>query len=76
LDIDISSDYGGLGEVYNANSETNTTITYSVTVDQLTGLDVSSVYSAVAANDFCGLFVDQNAIGQTMYYLGIYLRYT
>jgi hypothetical protein len=76
LDIDISSDYGAAGEAYNTNSESNTTSTFSVTVDQLSGLDISSVFSALAANDFCGIFVDHNAIGQTLYYLGVFLRYT
>lgn len=76
-DIDIESDYATFGEIYNTNSETNTTITYNLTgtADRITSLDISSVFTGIAANDLCGFFFTHNAIGGTINYLGIVLRY-
>lgn len=75
-DIDISSDYGAVGENYFNHSETDTTSTYDFTVNEITALDISGIYSSLAAGDFCGLFVDHNSVGFGINYLGIKMVYS
>ena len=76
-DIDLASDYGTFGELYNEHSETDTGIVYDFTglTDRITELDISSVFSSLAACDVCGVFVDHKGIGGTIYYAMIKMRY-
>jgi len=74
-DIDLNSDYAGVGELFNAHSESNTTITYNLTINQIAELDVSSVFTSVAANDMCGLELDANNVTGGFLILGLRLRY-
>ncbi len=75
-DIDLSSDYGKPGEAFDFHSETDTTITYSFTADEITLLDVSSVFSALEALDLCGLQMNHNLSGgATWHALGVLMRY-
>ena len=74
-DIDLSSDYGKSGEPYNAHSESNTTLLWSATADEITEFDISSVFSAIEAGDECGLFLDQNGITGGVNYLWVLLEY-
>lgn len=75
-DIDLSSDYGAAGEAFNNHSETNTSITYNLVLDNLTSMDVSSVYSSLSASDYCGIEMDHNGIGFSNMYIGLRLRYS
>lgn len=75
-DIDLSSDYGAIGESPSAHSEANTTITYNITSGTIVALDVSSVFTSISAGDFCGINIDHNSIGSDIDYIGIRLRYT
>ena len=78
-DIDLSSDYALVGEASNTNSESDTTTTYDLTgtTGQITAVaDLSVVFSSLAAGHVCGVAVTHNAIGGTIAYLGIRLRYT
>jgi hypothetical protein len=77
-DIDLLSDYGAIGELYNQHSESDTTTTYDFTgkTDKLVQIDLMPVLSAVAAGDLAGIQVDHNSIGGSMFYLGIVMRYT
>lgn len=76
--IDLDSDYGNPGEPFDTHSETDTTSTFALVEDEIVELDVSSVFSALSANDYCGLMVDNNISGPSFSvdYIGIRLRYT
>ena len=74
--IDLNSDYGAVGEVYNVNSESNTTNTYALTTQVITGIDLSSVAAGIAAGDFFGVLISHTSIGASANYLGALLRYT
>jgi len=65
-----------VGDASNDHSEADVGSTYSMTGLQLSALDLSSVFSALAAGDFCGVLVDHNAIGTTVNYYGIRMRYS
>lgn len=73
-DIDLFSSYAEIGQDRTAHQESDTTITYNLTANQMAGLDISSVFSAIVAGDFCGIHVDQSG-APVMKYLGIRLRY-
>ncbi len=75
VDIDLFSDYGAAGEPFNNHSESETTATYNFTLNELSEIDISPVYSVLAAGDYCGLEIDHNGIGGTIEYIGIRLRY-
>lgn len=75
--FDLESDYGAVGELYTTHSESDTIITYDFTgtTNEIVALNVASVFAALAAGDFCGLFINHQAIGGSLDYLGIRLRY-
>ena len=75
VDIDLETDYAPAGQDSQVNSESDVTSTYSFTVNEITEVDISAVFSNLAAGHYCGIFVDHNAIGTTVTYLGIRLRY-
>lgn len=77
-DIDLDSDYGQVGEQFDNHSETDTTSTFALVQDEIAEIDISSVFSALAAGDYCGLQVDNNISGPSFSvdYFGIRLRYT
>ena len=75
--IDLFSDYMGTGELFNIHTESDTTSTYDTGVaDTLFELDISGVFSSVQPLDLCGILVDHNSVGGTIYYLSIQLEYT
>lgn len=76
-DIDLTSDYAALGEVYNTHSQSDTTTLYDFTGqdNKWTAMDISGLFSSLSAGDFCGLLVDNNAIGGNLYVLGINIVY-
>lgn len=76
VNIDIASDYGGVGQAFNVHSESDVASTYGFTDNLITEVDLAGIYSALAAGDYCGLTVTHNAIGAIVDYLGIVLRYT
>ena len=73
--IDLASDYAALGEAFNVNSETDTTSTYSLTINLMTGISLATVATNISAGDFFGVTITHNAIGGTANYLGTLLRY-
>jgi hypothetical protein len=75
VDIDLQSDYALAGEDSQTNSESDVTSTYSFTNNFITEIDISAVFSNLAAGHYCGLFVDHNGIGTTVNYLGVRMRY-
>lgn len=75
-DMDLSSDYGKVGEQYNAHSESNAGVPFSGTAGELTEIDITSVFSTLEAGDACGLFLNQNGITGGVNYLGILMEYS
>jgi hypothetical protein len=75
--IDLTSSYGGDGQSMTTHSETNTTATYNLgTTNTWTKIDLSTVFSSLAAGDRCGLEIETIGIGGEIYMLGINLVYT
>lgn len=71
-DIDLFSDYGLLGQQSNFNSESDITSVYTVpAVGELFAIDLSSVFTSLAVNHFCGVNIDHNGVGGNIFYLGI-----
>lgn len=76
-DIDLFSNYAAIGEDKAAHAESDLATVYDTgVIDQFFALDLSPVFSALTAGDFCGVRIDHQAIGGTIDYLGIRLRYT
>lgn len=74
--IDLYSDYGGIGQSYTAHNESDTSSTYNTgTGNSLFELNISGVFNSLAAEDYCGLRVTHNSVGASISYLGIYLEY-
>jgi hypothetical protein len=75
--IDLLSDYGSAAaaQQFNNHSESNAVITYALTAGQLTELDVSSVFSLLAALDYAGFHINHTGVTGGVDYLGIRLRY-
>lgn len=74
--FDLLSDYGAVGEQSDTHSESDLTGTISTTANEIMELDISSVFSAIAAGDYCGLSLNQNGITGGVHYLGILLQYS
>jgi len=74
-DIDLASEYAKDGENYQTHAELDDTSAYSGVANQWGKLDLSSVLSSLEAGDMGGVFVDHNAIGTTVYYGRLVLRY-
>lgn len=75
--IDLTSDYGTLTEIINIHTESDTTTLYDFTglTNTFTTLDISTVFSNIAANDYCGINVDHNSIGGAINYYFIKITY-
>lgn len=73
--IDTHSNYGLIGEAYNIHSEDEVAATYDMTTDQLFGVDVSGILTALVAEDIVGLGIDCEDAGHRFYVVGFYLRY-
>ena len=74
-DIDLTSDYGAAGELYNNHQGSNTTGLYSGTINQLFTLSEASLFASAAAGDYAGIMINHNSIGASIRYLGCRLRY-
>lgn len=75
VDIDIDSAYGAIGEAKDNHTESDTSSTYSFVADDLSELDLSGILSGIEAGDFAGIHIDHNAIGATIHYIAIRLKY-
>jgi hypothetical protein len=74
--IDLFSDYGAIGQASNFFSESDLANTPVIgALNNIFSYDISSVYSSLAPNQFCGLMIQHNAIGGRLDYLGIRMRY-
>lgn len=59
-DIDISSQYGAVGEQFDAHSESDTASTYNLTSGEITEIDISGLFGNLAAGDRFGVKVDNH----------------
>lgn len=73
--IELTSNYGKDGENYQTHVELDSTGVYSGVAAVWGDLDLSSVFSSLGAGDRCGVEIDHNAIGTTVHYKHIHLRY-
>ena len=74
-DIDIASDYGAVGQAYNTHSQADAATTYNLTLNQLYELDLSGIYTNLAAGDYCGLTITNNDGTDDIYVIGVRLVY-
>lgn len=75
VDIDIDSAFGAVGEDKGTHTESDTASVYSFTADEISKIDISGILSGITAGDFGGIHIDHNAIGATMHYIAIRLKY-
>lgn len=75
-DVSLYTEYGGQGEDVAATTEFDFTFTFTGDQTDWTQMDLSSVFSGVAAGDNVGLEVDHEAIGGTIYYFALVIEYT
>ena len=73
--IDLLSDYGAVGELSTQHSGADTTSVYSGVAGVLFSLDASAIFASAVADDFAGIKVNHQAIGTTINYIGLHMRY-
>lgn len=76
VDIDLASEYGSTGQLYNTHTEVETTLTYNFTLNIITKLNLLPVLSSLVAGDKGGVSVDHNGIGVTIRYTHLVVEYT
>ena len=75
-DIDLTSDYGALGENIQIHSESDLATVYTFTAaDVHTAYTISQVFTQISAGDLCGLTIDHNGIGGTGMYTFVEIEY-
>lgn len=73
--FDLVSDYGQVNEAYTTHSESANTGALSWSTNTIIEVDVSSVFSSLSANDYCGLGITKK-VNETLNYIGLVLKYT
>ena len=74
--IELYSQYGGVGEQYNATEEENLTETFDLgNANDFVEIDVSSVFSNVIAGDRCGVRLEHQTIGGWIIYTHLRMKY-
>lgn len=76
LDIDIIINWSAAGELFNANSSTDTTSTYDFVASTVFQFDITSLLTGISPNDNVGIEFDHNSIGQTVQYLPMHFHYS
>lgn len=75
--ITLSSQYAAEGEDYDENTESDTdNYTLAASADIIGSLDLSAVLSDLDPLDIVSVNIQHNAIGGTVYYIGLELKYT
>ena len=75
VDIDLNGDFGLDGEVFNFNSASDTTTTYSFIINEFSEINLTALFAGVQGGHNCGIFVDHNSIGTSLNYYGTLVRY-
>jgi hypothetical protein len=75
--IDLVSNYAGVGQVYNTNSQSDAASTYNLgaIANALQEYSLATVFSSLHAGDMCGVQITHNALGGAVDYVGIRLKY-
>jgi hypothetical protein len=73
--VNLDSDYGTIGENITNHSESVINQSITGTGGIFTTLDISTVFTALGADDICGLKLNLNNIGSGINVYGIRLRY-
>lgn len=76
LDIDILVNNASAGELFNANSASDTTSTYSFTASTVFVFNITSLLSGIGPGQIVGIHLDHNAIGQTVQYVALHIHYS
>jgi len=76
VDIDLFSQYAGIGEMKNANAQSDTTSTYNLVANTFRAINIASLFTAAQANDIAGIRLVHNGINATVEYIGVVLDYT
>jgi hypothetical protein len=76
LNIDIVANWGTAGELFNANTASDTSSTYSVVASTIYQFDVTSLLTGVSPDDSVGLEFNHNSVGQTIDYLPLHFNYS
>tara|TARA_Y100000310_G_scaffold295019_1_gene325971 strand:+ start:2936 stop:3436 length:501 start_codon:yes stop_codon:yes gene_type:complete len=72
---DIFSYYAANGEAYNTHSESDTSTTYNVTLNQFFEVDISGILTSLAAGDYVGVGLQQSTAGHDVNVIGAFLKY-
>lgn len=75
FNLDISSMYAAAGEAYNANGESDAASTYNLTENQMTEIDLSGIFSSIAAGDYFGVLIENHGAFD-LKVLGVRLKYS
>jgi hypothetical protein len=70
----VSGKYGAVGEAPGEHSGSSAN-TYNVTEDVLYEVDISGVFSAIAAGDQCGVQIYQDGAGSDVTFFGVRFKY-
>ncbi len=76
--VDLYSNYAAIGEAYNTHEESDTTTVHDFTgmTDKFIEIELTDLFSSVSACDICGVQVDHQSIGGSIYYTNLSLEYT
>ncbi len=74
-DWDIYCKYEAEGEAQGIHNENDTATTYNVTNNITFAVDISGVLSNLAADDYVGVQLVQNAVGHDLEIYGVRFRY-
>lgn len=77
--IDLSSNYCAIGEVYSTHGQSDTVSTYNLgsVADGLAEISLASVFNSpgIGAGDICGVNITHSALGGSVNYVGLRLKY-
>ena len=73
--IELFSNYAGLGENKFANAQSDISQLFSFTADQITKIDVTSLFTNPSPGDVAGIKLDHIGINTSIRYLGMHLHY-
>jgi roadblock/LC7 domain-containing protein len=73
----LASEYGAVGEASNINNQSATVTVASFTSSQIAEINLATVFTSAAANDYAGVLVTgQSGVAVSCDVLGVLLRYT
>jgi hypothetical protein len=74
--IDLYSQYGGIGQAYDYSTETSEGGLFNLgSANEKIAIDISPVFSGIVAEDTCALKIVHQSIGGKIYYQHIKMRY-